>query len=184
MENNLDNSAEALALLEKFEKVGNFNRLFETECPRLVRILIRLTGDQGRAEDLVQETFLQFHRQQRTLDNPAAWLHRVALRLGFNSLRTERRRARWEQTASMSASLPSMPDAELRLAEHQELARRALSRMPRRSAQLLILRYSGMSFAGMSEVMGVRPASVGTLLNRAEQDFKRRYLKLSKGARP
>jgi DNA-directed RNA polymerase specialized sigma24 family protein len=45
-------------------------------------------------------------------------------------------------------------------------------------AQLLILRTKGLSYKELSEVLGVKPSGIGTLLNRAETEFRARYLQL------
>ena len=52
---------------------------------------------------------------------------------------------------------------------------RVLAQMKPRSAQILILRYSGLSYAEIAEAVGVAAGSVGTLLARAEEEFEERY---------
>jgi RNA polymerase sigma factor (sigma-70 family) len=183
MNSGLISSAEAGVEIARQES-ADFEQLFATQWPRLVRILHRMTGNRSQAEDIVQETFLRFHKRRHALQSPAAWLYRVALRLGLDALRGDRRRGRWEQTAFASAHASSTPDTQVQVAEQQELVSRVLGRMSKRSAQLLLLRYSGLSFAEIAEITGLKVSSVGTLLNRAELDFKKRYLKLSRGARP
>jgi RNA polymerase sigma-70 factor (ECF subfamily) len=48
-----------------------------------------------------------------------------------------------------------------------------LARLPERSAVLLVLRYSGLSYAEIASALDVRASSVGTLLRRAEEAFRR-----------
>jgi RNA polymerase sigma-70 factor, ECF subfamily len=40
---------------------------------------------------------------------------------------------------------------------------------------VLLLRYSGLSYAEIAEALDVSPTSVGTLLARAEQEFEKLY---------
>jgi RNA polymerase sigma-70 factor (ECF subfamily) len=47
--------------------------------------------------------------------------------------------------------------------------------MKKRSAQILILRYSGLGYAQVAAALGLNPNSVGTLLARAEREFERHY---------
>ena len=47
--------------------------------------------------------------------------------------------------------------------------------MNERARNLLILRNSGLAYAEIAEALGMAPGSVGTLLARAEREFKRRY---------
>ena len=163
---------------------GEFERVFKRQWPRLVRILYRMTGDKSLSEDLAQESFVRFYRKRERLEKPEAWLHRVVIRLGLDALKSRNRRIWREQVASVTAMQLPTPDGELELAERQRLTRRVLADMPRRSALLLILHYSGLSHVEIGEAAGLRTTSIGTLLNRAERDFKERFLKLTKGARP
>ena len=56
--------------------------------------------------------------------------------------------------------------------QQQIEVRKALSILPPRSAQLLLLRYSGFSYAEIAAIMEVAPTSIGTLLARAEKEFE------------
>src|ERR1700681_4488885 len=54
--------------------------------------LLRKTRDSGQAEDITQETFLRLFRhlrEDRTLDNPKAWLFTVANNLAIDASRNE-----------------------------------------------------------------------------------------------
>jgi len=50
-----------------------------------------------------------------------------------------------------------------------------LAHMRPRSAQVLVLRHSGLSYTEVAEAIGAAPGSVGTLLARAEKEFERLY---------
>jgi RNA polymerase sigma-70 factor (ECF subfamily) len=56
--------------------------------------------------------------------------------------------------------------------------RLVLAQMKPRSAQLLVLRHSGFSYAEIAAALGVAPGSVGVLLARAEKEFEERYKRL------
>ena len=45
-------------------------------------------------------------------------------------------------------------------------------------AQLLILRSSGLSYKELADVLEVKMSGIGTMLNRAEEEFRDRYLAL------
>src|SRR5258708_32557994 len=45
-------------------------------------------------------------------------------------------------------------------------------------AQLLILRSSGLSYKELAEALNVKVSGVGTMLNRAAEEFTNRYLAL------
>jgi RNA polymerase sigma-70 factor (ECF subfamily) len=43
------------------------------------------------------------------------------------------------------------------------------------SAQLLILRTSGFSYKELAAALDVKMSGIGTMLNRAEEEFRKRY---------
>ena len=65
--------------------------------------------------------------------------------------------------------------------EAHRLTRLALSRMQPRQAQLLSLRYSGMTYKDIAGAMGLAPASIGPLLLRAEREIRQDLIVLFPG---
>jgi RNA polymerase sigma factor (sigma-70 family) len=63
--------------------------------------------------------------------------------------------------------------------EEHLLTRQALAKMNPRRAEMLVLRYSGMSYKDIAKSRGVSPTSVGPLLLRAEREFEKVYLALT-----
>jgi RNA polymerase sigma-70 factor (ECF subfamily) len=47
--------------------------------------------------------------------------------------------------------------------------------MKPRSAMLLLLRQSGLSYREIASALEIAPGSVGTLLARAEKEFRKKY---------
>ncbi|MCX7668548.1 MAG: hypothetical protein N2439_00555, partial [Anaerolineae bacterium] len=60
-------------------------------------------------------------------------------------------------------------------ADERIAVRRALARLPQKQAQLLLLRYAGLSYRELADAMEMAPGSVGTLLARAEAAFEQAY---------
>jgi RNA polymerase sigma-70 factor (ECF subfamily) len=158
-----------------------FEDLFMEHWAHVYRVLYRLVGDPAEAEDLALETFFRLYQRHPLPGNdfnPGGWLHRVATNLGLHSIRSFKRRERYELAAGKGA-LDEMPEnrpAEL-LAQEEErrLARLALSQMNERQAQLLVMRYSGLAYKDIAEALGLSPTSIGPLLLRAEREFEKRY---------
>lgn len=175
-------NAEA-ALLDRVRsgQEAAFEALFQRYYQRIHAVLYRLVGDE--ADDLAQEVFLKlyYHPPYRAEREVGAWLYRVATNLGYNALRA---RKRWEgrrgalgaeaQGADWQAEAPS-PEAWAERQEEQLLVHKALARLKKREALILILRYSDLSYRQIADVLGVAPGSVGTLLARAERAFERAY---------
>jgi RNA polymerase sigma-70 factor (ECF subfamily) len=159
----------------------DFEAVFQQHWPRVVALLFRLTGDRDEAEDLALEVFWRLHRRPPVLEggsDPGGWLYRVATRLGYNALRSQKRRGRYEQEAGAQTavrSTPPTPETQVELRQERERVRRVLARMRPRSAQILILRHSGLSYAEVAAALETAPGSIGTLLARAEKEFERLY---------
>ncbi len=161
---------------------ADFEAAFNQHWEPLCRVLYQLTGDGAEAEDLALETMLQlYHRPPVDHRNLSGWLYRVATNLGLNALRARKRRQRYESEAgdlALQSSRPDDPAASLEQRLEREGVRLALHSIKPRSAQLLLLRHSGLSYADIAAALDIAPGSVGTLLVRAEQEFERAFGKL------
>lgn len=151
---------------------------FDEHWSRVYAVLFRLVGDQAEAEDLALEAFWRLYSHHPRLEKPSGmggWLYRVAVNLGFNALRARQRRRQYESQAMLDdlQDKPEWDPAEqVEKAQEIQKVRQALLRLKPRSAQLLVLRYSGLSYAELAEALGIAPGSVGTLLVRAEREFE------------
>ncbi|HLO28429.1 MAG TPA: sigma-70 family RNA polymerase sigma factor [Anaerolineales bacterium] len=159
----------------------SFESLFYEYWSSIYRLLLRLVIDPAEAEDLALETFFRLYQRHPEPDkefNTPGWLHRVASNLALHSIRSFQRREHYELTAGKGAleqepeNRPSEIFAEK---EDQRFARLALSQMNTRQAELLIMRYSGMSYQEIAQQLSLSTTSIGPLLLRAERDFEKRY---------
>jgi len=158
-----------------------FEALFQEHWPHVYRLLNRLVGDPAEAEDLALETFVRLYQRfplRETEFNPGGWLHRVATNLGLYSIRGWKRRERYEMAAGKYAleETPEVRPAEI-LAQEEErrLVRLVLAQMNKRQSQLLVMRYSGLSYKEIANALGLAPTSIGPLLLRAEREFEKQY---------
>jgi RNA polymerase sigma-70 factor, ECF subfamily len=149
---------------------------------KIFQLLSRLTSDSAEAEDLTLEVFWRLYiNPPQTRQNPGGWLYRVATNLGYNALRSRKRRQRYEERAGSfvwEEQAPENPARAFEKAEEVEQVQKVLAKMKLRSSQILLLRHSGLSYKEVAEAVGIDPASVGTLLTRAEKEFMREYRKL------
>ncbi|HJW90888.1 MAG TPA: sigma-70 family RNA polymerase sigma factor [Anaerolineales bacterium] len=164
------------------QELAQFESAFHEHWHRVYGVLFRLVGDHAEAEDLALEAFWRLYRQPRQpSDNLGGWLYRVAMNLGFNALRARKRRARYEEQAGRlesTSAANSDPAETTERTDQRARVRAVLAQMQPRAAQMLILRFSGFSYAEIAAAIGVAPASIGTLLARAEGEFEKTYQKL------
>jgi RNA polymerase sigma-70 factor (ECF subfamily) len=155
--------------------VGSFEQFFRNHYPDVVRIADRVVGDSHLAEDVAQDAFIAAQRKfplPDGSDHAAAWVRTAAAHLGLNAVRSRRRRDKRQDLGDKGPS-PVGPE-ELALEREAEVElRRALARLPRHSALVLILRHSGLSYSEVAEAMGVKVAHVGTMLQRAEAALRK-----------
>jgi RNA polymerase sigma-70 factor (ECF subfamily) len=158
--------------------------LFLKHWGSIYQHLVRMIGDPAEAEDLALETFFRLYRHLPMSgegDNPGGWLYRVATNLGLRSIRSFKRREKYEMAAGKGALeevSESRPAVILEKKEQHLLAHLALAKMNPRRAELLVLRYSGMSYKEIAEALDLSPASIGPLLLRAEREFEKIYCAL------
>jgi RNA polymerase sigma factor (sigma-70 family) len=155
---------------------ASFERLFRAEFARVVGIAHRVLGDQAEAEDVAQDVFLSFYRAHPAeAAYAASWLHAAAAHAALNALRGRQRRTRREATEAVAPDAVASDDpvAQVTAAETRDEVRAVLARLPERSAALLALRYAGLSYTEIATALDVRASSVGTLLRRAEDAFRR-----------
>lgn len=169
----------------EIQETHSFDELFIEHWTAVYRRLVRLVGDPAEAEDLALETFMRLHRQYPLPEagfSIGGWLYRVATNLGLRSIRSFKRRERYELAAGKGALdeafTTTQPPEILAQAEERRAVRTVLAQMDARQSQLLVLRHAGASYKEIAAAMNLAPSSIGPLLLRAEREFEKRYGKL------
>ena len=145
-------------------------RLFAADGTALYRFCRSLLRSQEEAEDVVQEVFLKLlaHLQGGgDRRNQRAWLFTVAANGCRDRLRARWRWLPWSAESDVRTVAPR--DGPIDVAP----ARRALASLAPRDRLLLSLRAQGLSYADVARAAGIRPVSVGRLLARAVDRWKR-----------
>lgn len=150
---------------------------FLAQYDRIARVIGRVVRDPARAEELAVEAFLKLWRTRSAHgDNWQGWLYRVAVRLGLDELRRETRRSRYDRFLGFHRVVPT-PEEILASSEEQDRVRLVLGFMNRRQAEMLLLRSDDFSYEELAVALDIHAASVGTLLSRAQQAFRKEYVK-------
>jgi len=153
----------------------DFELQFQKLYPSLFRYLHRLTGDADVAEDIAQEAFVRLIRQPLPEDEVRPWLFTVAMNLVRDHARKTERRQRLLTGAPVLVNPTSLPDEDMERSERVAKVRGSLDRLPLRDRQLLMMREEGFKYEEIAAVIGVAPASVGTLIARALKRFSDLY---------
>ena len=149
----------------------DFDGLFERLYPSLYRYLHRLTGDADAAEDMAQEAFVRLLRQDLPEAEVRPWLFTVAMNLVRDRARKTERRQRLLTNAPSLVKSAALPDEDVERTERIQRVRLVLAQLPERDRRLLLMREEGFKYEEIAHVVGVAPASVGTLIARALRRF-------------
>jgi RNA polymerase sigma-70 factor, ECF subfamily len=151
--------------------------IFAEQYRPITRAIGSVLQDPGRAEELAVEVFLKWSMNRGAHGSGAkAWLYRTASRMALDELRRQGRRQRYETLVSASSASPNA-EAMISVKERQRRVRSVLAAMSLPKAQLLFLRSQGLDYAELASTLGLNAASVGKLLSRAEQAFRKEYVK-------
>jgi RNA polymerase sigma-70 factor (sigma-E family) len=136
-------------------------QLYTAHYRSLVRLAALLLRDVGAAEEVVQESFISLHKAWKRLRDPdraLAYLRQTVVNRSRSVLRH-----RSVEIRHAPAPMPDAASAEygaLGLLEQQAVIR-ALSRLPERQREVLVLRYySDLSEADIAETIGISRGAV------------------------
>ncbi len=162
------------------EAGSSFEAIFSAHYGRIVRLLARLVRTHSQAEELASEVFWKLYNQPAAAalwSNVGGWLYRTATHAGIDAIRASDRRKQYEAAAVRDRQLTTEgPLDELLRAENRERVRTVLGGMRPAQAQMLLMRESGASYKEIAEAIEAAPSGIGTLLTRAEEEFRKRYL--------
>jgi RNA polymerase sigma-70 factor, ECF subfamily len=164
------------AAIAEMDTAFDFERAFHAHYARIARVIARVIRDPARSEELAVEVLWKFWRTPSAhTAQPGGWLYRAAVRVALNELRRRTRATRHESLADTTPGAPTPEDVRAAL-ELQEQVRCVLGALDARQSELLILRSSGLSYEEVAAALELNSASVGTLLSRAQQAFRKEFL--------
>ena len=155
----------------------DIDRTFRAQYERIARVIARVVRDRARAEEIAVEVFLKLWRNpQAQHGNVEGWLCRAAVRMGLDEVRRRSRQARCERLIAFVRRAPTPEDVRS-AGEQQQRIRRVLAAIGSREAEMLVLRSHGLSYEELASALDLNPASVGKLLYRAQQAFRKEFEK-------
>jgi RNA polymerase sigma-70 factor, ECF subfamily len=161
---------------------AEFETIFREHFSRIVRVIRRVLRSDAEAEEISADAFLKLYRMGpggMAEGTAGAWLYRVATRSAIDRLRSQRRRGFEEQLDAGRTDIVDDVESDplFRLVREERIGevRFVLAQLKAEKAQVLLLRHSGLSYQEIAAAMRIKPASVGTMLARAEAEFSKHY---------
>jgi RNA polymerase sigma-70 factor (ECF subfamily) len=152
-----------------------FEAFFRGHYGAVVHLAQSVVGDFQQAQDVAQDVFVAAYRRFPGDHERAAagWVRVAAVHTALNLIRAERRREKRQQLAGPARSGDRSPEDTVIAREARAELRLVLSRLPRRTAAVLVMRHGGMSYVEIADSLGVKVGTVGTLLRRAESALRK-----------
>jgi RNA polymerase sigma-70 factor (ECF subfamily) len=150
-----------------------FERIYRSEVGRVYALALRLTGDRGRADQLVQDAFIRAWRKLGTFRGESAlstWLHRLTVNVFLLDARGEQRRAlRETDPLEETDAPPERRDASGDLGDRIDLER-AIAVLPERTRAAFVLHdIQGYTHEEIGTMMAVTPSTVRVMVHRARR---------------
>lgn len=174
-----DSVEQAAIRLCRSGDIAGLEALYESYNEQVFRTCYRILGDRAAAEDQTQEVFLRVfekigHFKGRS--RFSTWLYRLAVNQTLNRLRSRKRRLL--KTLGMDfleelAGHDPTQDYELLQKERRDEVQAILSRLSVEHRAVLVLReIEELSYAEISEVLGIAQGTVMSRLHRARRELR------------
>ncbi len=142
----------------------------------LLSYALRLAGERGVAEDLVQDAFMRLHAQFEQVREPRRWLYRTVHNLALNHRRHADKIVPLNPEPDDASAAPNpdttdpqpLPDEQIARWEGIGLVRLSLEGLDDRSRELIRLKFNEeLSYKEISARTGLNIGHVGYLLHHA-----------------
>jgi RNA polymerase sigma-70 factor (ECF subfamily) len=147
----------------------------------VISVIVRMTGDRARAEDLAQETFVKAFRSLKSFDSTrrlSSWLFRIAHNTTLDALR--RLKPEVVELEGLSEgdprrdpAAPAAPDPLEQAALGAALNRSLLSLRPDYRAAIALRYDQQLPFDEIGRILGVPEVTARTYVHRARKELAR-----------
>mgnify|MGYP006270745275 FL=1 len=165
-------------MLMKRDERAFFDEVYTDSFPVLYRVVLRITGDEGTAEEICHEAFIRFYKHSTRLPDVLQaryWLLRVGKNLAFNySKRQGRERNAYQKAWNEPERPQEHADAGVLQNETAELVRRAVARLPKTLQDVIVLKeYGGLAYDEIADSLGISVGNVKVRVHRARERLAR-----------
>jgi len=152
-----------------------FDRIYREHAQFIYRTAFRITADRQDAEDVLQSLCVRMLRRELPTDfgkNPKAYLYRAAVNLSLNTVRSKRRSIPADPVIDVED--PASRSRSRGEEEIFETLRRALTELPEKAAEILVLRYvHGYADSEIAKLLGTSRGTIAVSLFRTRARLRK-----------
>ena len=156
-------------------RAETIEELFAALESPLLSYALRLVGERGPAEDVVQEAFMKLHAEFNQVREPRRWLYRTVHNAALNQRRQASKVVSLDGSAKDGTPSPAdtadpqpLPDEQIARWEGIGLVRLSLNALDDRSRELIRLKFNeNLSYKEISTRTGLTTGNVGYILHHA-----------------
>ena len=161
-------------------KTGNsqaFSILVRGYLPRLYAVAYSFLRNVEDASDICQETLLRVYRSFYRFDETRAffpWVYGILKNLCLNKVKKKKRSPYEMETVDRIVSHHKAPEELFLEKEEADLLQEALSRLPEKHREILVLKeWGGASYRELAESLGIPEGTVMSRLYNARKSLKK-----------
>ena len=163
--------------LELFRKIAGgdelaFEQVFHRYTPKLLSFIKKITRNDSLSAELIQETFMRLwmkREQLKDIENPSAWIYRIASNLSLNYLQKQSNRKQLLYKMAPVENAAS-PEDLIDVKELNQIIKEAIDQLPERRQEVYRLsREAGLSHQQIADKLNI---SVNTVKNQIVTSLK------------
>ena len=151
--------------------------LFARHNVRIYRLVLRMVGDNGLAEDLTSEVFLSVWQQAHRFEARSAvttWLLAIARYKALAELRRRPQAASSERESTDISDPADTPDVAFEIKHRGEILRKCLARLSREHREVIdLVYYHEKSVQEVAEIIGIGGNTVKTRMFYARKQLSK-----------
>ncbi|MBR5699237.1 MAG: RNA polymerase sigma factor [Prevotella sp.] len=157
--------------MSKSTNINHLEQLIDEWQDSLYSLAFFRLGDEGAAQDVVQEAFIRYYRenQRTTIANAKSWLYRTTLNLTIDHLR----RRPPIRAVPLSTALDKMDDEQRDLHEEYRRLEDLLTPLPDDQATVVRLHFTDdLSFSEIADILNISRDTVKSRYRYAMQKLR------------
>jgi RNA polymerase sigma-70 factor (ECF subfamily) len=154
----------------------DFKKIYDEAMQLLVKISVRIAGEDEAAEDIVHDSFIKMNEKKMvfpSMNDALFWLIRVVKNASLNYARRKKREQVVYQKALREDSRKvASGETEFLRKETREKTQEALGKLPENLRTVLVLReYADLKYKDIARILGITEGNVKIRVFRAREQL-------------